>query len=200
MMNNKSWLQLMLSVLLCLMLVGCISSKYVERKQYLFDVQKNLAKKIATSYKCSVFVDHAVAEPPFDQLDFLYRIKSGQYLVDYYNGFLASPTEQLDAILEAYLNASGEFKNKLQIKLTELYADYRDRNNPQAVIALNFLLTKVVDDKTVVLLDRVLRSSIAIKEKNTDNLLRAWNVGIQDILKQVVQMLNRKVSCGSRKL
>ena len=195
MMNNKSWLQLMLSVLLCLMLVGCISSKYVERKQYLFDVPKNLAKKIATSYKCSVFVDHAVAEPPFDQLDFLYRIKSGQYLVDYYNGFLASPTEQLDAILEAYLNTNGEFKNKLQIKLTELYADYRDRNNPQAVIALNFLLTKVVDDKTVVLLDKILRSSIAIKEKNTDNLLRAWNIGIQDILKQMVQMLNSKVSC-----
>ena len=195
MMNNKSWLQLMLSVLLCLMLVGCISSKYVERKQYLFDVQKNLAKKITTSCKCSVFIDHVVAEPPFDQLDFLYRIKSGQYLVDYYNGFLASPTEQLDAILEAYLNTNGEFKNKLQIKLTELYADYRDRNNPQAVIALNFLLTKVVDDKTVVLLDRLLRSSIAIKEKDTDNLLRAWNIGIQDILKQMVQMLNSKVSC-----
>src|SRR3990170_8922492 len=138
MMNSKSWLQLMLSILLCLMLVGCISSKYVERKQYLFDVPKNLAKKIATSYKCSVFVDHAVAEPPFDQLDFLYRIKSGQYLVDYYHGFFVPPTEQLDSILGTYLDISGKFnvdvtelptsKNKLKVKLIELYADYCDRD------------------------------------------------------------------------
>ena len=201
----KFLLQLMLSCLLCLMLAGCISSKYVERKQYLFDTQKEAVNKTAKTYSCSVFIDHVAAEPPFDQLDFLYRIKSGQYLVDYYHGFFVPPTEQLDSILGTYLDISGKFnvdvtelptsKNKLKVKLIELYADYRDRDNPRAIITLNFLLTKLVDDKTVVLLDKALRSSVVLKEKNTDSLLRAWNVGIQDILKQAIGILNSKSNC-----
>ncbi len=197
--KSKYYLQLIVSGVLCWFLVGCVSTKYVERKQYLLDVPKNLTKKATVISECSILVEHVSAVTPFNRLDFLYRIESGRYLIDYYNGFLASPGEQLDSILRNYLRAysgcSLEFtnvaasSNTLQVKLTELYADYRKREKPQAVIALQFYLTTMVENKSVVLLDKVFRASVPLNAKNTASLLAAWNKGLNDVLRQGSQTL-----------
>lgn len=191
-------------IVLCWFLVGCVSTKYVERKQYLLNTPKNLVKKnITGSPSCSVFVARVTALSPFDRLDFLYRVESGRYLIDYYNGFLASPAEQLDAILRYYLQtysdcdleATQSFNTPsfLQVKLVELYADYRKREEPQAVIALQFYLTTSIDDKKVILLDQVFRISRPLKAKNSESLLSAWNEGVQDVMAQAAKILNQKL-------
>lgn len=202
--NSKLLLQLISCGVACWLIIGCVSTKYVERKQYLLDTPKNLAQQTTPVSPSYLLVERVSALAPFDQLDFLYRIESGRYLIDYYNGFLVTPTEQLDSILRAYLkshincniNGTAELpvlQNRLQVKLIELYADYRVRNKPCAVIALQFYLTTMVDGKTVILADRVFRSNVALKEKNTASLLQAWNVGLQNILVQGTRMLNLKV-------
>lgn len=196
--NGKYYLHLLM---LCCFLAGCVSTKYVERKQYLLDTPKNLVKKNAISSTCSISVEHPSAITPFDRLDFLYRIESGRYLIDYYNGFLAAPAEQLDSILKIYLQAytgcnlgsttSTAPLNFLQVKLTELYADYRKREKPQAIIALQFHLTRSVDNKDLVLLEKVFRASVPLKAKNTESLLSAWNEGMGDVMTQGSRALNR---------
>ena len=193
-----------LLLILSFLLVGCVSNKYIEHKQYLLEIPA-APRKEKTSYVCSVFADRTVAIAPFDQLDFLYRIKSNRYLIDYYHGFFTLPEEQLDEILRAYLKIYGHFgldvtkfatsQNRLEVKLTELYADYRNHDNPQAVVAMRFILTKLVGNKTVVLVDKLLRSNITLKAKNTESLLQGWNEGIKDIIRQGAQILNRKVRC-----
>lgn len=194
----------MLCGVLCLVLTGCISTnQYVERNQYLFDLPKNSGKVAAVSKTNAIFVDHVVAISPFDQLDFLYKVKSGQYLTDYYHGFVTPPAEQLDTILVANLRAKVNFKlyvreqlaaeNRLKIELTELYADYSVRDKPQAVITMHLLLTQSRQNKTVVLSDQILRSSIALKAKNTDSLLDGWNAGIQDVIMQIARVLNQQL-------
>lgn len=203
MIRLKNLMHLILGCLLCLILGGCVSSKYVEQKQYLLSI-KTLPEKKMMHNKCLVFVDHVTAIAPFDQLDFLYRIKSGQYLTDYYHGFLVSPTEQLDPILINYLRALGDFdlyttglitvSNKLQVQITEFYADYRDNAHPQAVIGLRFILTRGVDNKIVVLFDKTLYGKISLKEKNATSLLVAWNAGLQDVLRRGVRDLNLVLS------
>lgn len=199
MMRIKHMLQLMVCCLLCLATIGCISAKYVEQKQYLLNI-KILPEKKMVPGKCSVFVDYATAIPPFDQLDFLYRVKSGQYLTDYYHGFLVSPTEQIGPVFTNYLKALGDFnldassiltaQNKIKVQLTEFYADYRDHDHPKAVVALRFILTGWVGDKTVILLDKVLHARVALKEKDTNSLLVAWNSGLQDVLRRGIRILN----------
>jgi hypothetical protein len=201
--NKSSRLQLIAVFIGCWFLAGCISTKYVERKQYLLDIPKSLAKKNSRSSSCSIFVEDVAVAVPFNQLDFLYRVESGRYLPDYYNGFLAAPAEQLDTILRAYLrvysNCNLEITklltsppNSLQVKLVELYADYREHNNPQAVFALQFYLTTTtVDGKSVVLLDKILRASVPLKAKDTESLISAWNEGVRDVLGQGMQMLNQ---------
>ena len=202
MISLKQVCSILIGCLLCLATVGCVSTKYVEQKQYLFTI-KTLPEKKVKNNNCSVFVDHVTAVSPFDQLDFLYRIKSGRYLTDYYNGFLVSPTEQLEAIIINYLKASGNFNidsnntsmmsiasDKLKVQITELYADYRDNTNPKALVALRFILTRSVDDKSIVVFDKVFYGRVSIKEKNTASLLAAWNIGLQDIIKSAISALN----------
>jgi hypothetical protein len=199
MMRFKYMLQLIVCCSLCLATIGCISAKYIEQKQYLLNIKALPEKKIASD-KCLVFVDHVTAITPFDQLDFLYRIKSGQYLTDYYNVFLVSPTEQLNQVFINYLKALGDFnidttasltaQNKLQLQIMEFYADYRDRDHPQAVIALHFILTRLVDGDSVILFDKVLYAKVALKEKDTSSLLVAWNLGLQDVLRRGIRALN----------
>jgi uncharacterized lipoprotein YmbA len=193
-------LRLLINCLLCLAIVGCISTKYVEQNQYLLSI-KTLPEKKVVQGRSLLSVEHVAAIAPFDQLDFLYRIKSGQYLTDYYHGFLVSPTEQLKPVLTNYLKALGNFDldttesllttpNKLQVQIVEFYADYRDNTHPQAVISLRFNLTKWENDKSVVLFDKVLTAKVALKEKNTNSLLSAWNVGLRDVLRRGVGDLN----------
>ena len=191
--------RLLITSLLCLATTGCFSTKYVAQNQYLLNI-KTLPEKKAVPGQCLFSVEQVAAIAPFDQLDFLYRIKSGQYLTDYYNSFLASPTEQLKPLLTNYLMALGKFNldtveplttsNKLQVQITEFYADYRDNTHPQAVISLRFNLTKWENDKSVVLFDKVLSAKVALKEKNTISLLSAWNVGLRDIFRRGVGALN----------
>lgn len=200
MIHFKYLVRLLITSLLCLATVGCISAKYVEQNQYLLSI-KTLPEKKAAQNQCTLFVEHVAALAPFDQLDFLYRIKSGQYLTDYYNGFLVSPTEQLKPLLANYLMALGKFNldttepltapNKLQVQVLEFYADYRDNTHPKAVISLRFNLTKLENDKSIVLFDQVLSAKVALKEKNTNSLLSAWNVGLQDILRRGVGALDK---------
>lgn len=185
----KRQVQLLICCLLCLLSIGCISTKYVEQKQYLLTI-KTLPENKTKQHKISISVDHIKTIAPFEQLDFLYRINSDRYLTDYYHSFLILLSEQLEPMLINYLKALGNFnldtaaQNKLQVQITEFYADYRDRTSPQAVIALRFVLTRFIDGKPVILFDNVLRSSISLKEKNTDSLLTAWSIGLQNILKR----------------
>lgn len=189
----------------CVALTGCVSNKYVDRYEYVLQMPEKSKKVVATSKSCSVFVNHVVATAPFDQLDFLYRVSPKQYLVDYYHSFLSDPTTQLDEILitnlrdkvdlNLYVTEESSYKNRLQLKLTELYADYRIRNNPRAVIAMHLILTTQVKNKTVILFDQVLKESVELRAKNTESLLNGWNIGIQEIIMRIAEILNKQIKC-----
>lgn len=195
--------RLLIIGLFCLMATSCISTKYIQQQHYLLDV-KTLPEKKEMVYNSTVFIDNITALAPFDQLDFLYRIKSGRYLTDYYNGFMVLPVEQIKPMLMNYLKALGKFNlditrsltipNKLKIQLIELYADYRDNNHPQAVIAMRFTLSRSLQNNTVILLDKILYGRVTLKEKNTVSLISSWNIGLQDVLKRGVAVLNEVLS------
>lgn len=187
----------MTTLILCIGLTGCISSKYVEQKQYMLDVGKPTSgHKI--NKQSSLCINHVATTAPFDQLNFLYRISEYQYLTDYYNGFLVPPAEQLEATLTDYVKNSSKFtiqsnalsaSNILRVQLSEFYADYRDNKNPKAIINMRFVLTRPGDNK--IILDKTFTQKTALQTKNTGGLLEAWNIGLQNILTNATKALNQ---------
>lgn len=196
--NFKNFLKFIGICILCILLSACFSgNKYthIEKKQYLFSFSVPHARGAGSKTdKPFINVLPVKSDAAFEQNYFLYRVSSGQYLADYYHSFLVSPASQLDAILPKYIEKTGVFRSApgeaiseanfaLQTKIIELYADYRDRNHPKGVASLQFILTKRDKGKTVVLLDQTWHSSIALKAKNAESLIAAWNNGIEsDIL------------------
>ena len=187
-------------IVLSLCIVGCVTHKYVESKRYLLNVPTLFkSKKQTLGPLTNIFVERMKATVPFDQLNFLYRINSSQYLTDYYNGFLVSPTGQITPLLTNYLKILGdctvndskkpENDYKLRVYLKEFYADYRDRSRPQAVVTIQFVLIKPNKDKEKIVLDRIVSSKIVLKDKDTVSLLAAWNLGVADVLRRGVKMI-----------
>lgn len=188
---------LTLGLACCLSLTGCLSSKYVEQKQYL------LAAKAPTRtqqfhQKSSLYLNHVIAVAPFDQLNFLYRIDKYQYLTDYYNAFLVPPAEQLETMLISHLKTASKFTiqknalptaNILSVRLTEFYADYRDKQRPQAIISALFTLSGPNDSG--VICEKMFTQAVTLPAKNTASLLSAWNMGLQNILTNATTALNQ---------
>lgn len=199
---NKLLLKILLCCFVCSMLLGCGSSKYIEPNRYMLTIKKPVIKYPKENYKCSVYVDSITAVSPSDDLDFIYRINKSQYIKDYYNGFLVSPSHQFDAITNYYLRSYGKFNtdvlpytNTLKVSLLDMYADYQNSSDPKAVVSLSFLLTKFEHGKGTVLLDKTLTSKVTLQSKTTESLIEAWDVGIKNIFTTAIRDLNDKLIC-----
>ena len=189
----------LITLMLCFALSACITARSdIQQKKYLLEIP--LAKKTSTiKNKQRIFVNQITEVAPFDQLHFIYRTKN-QYLTDYYSAFLTPPAHQAFLALLAYLKNTTKFEPitttegeqpdiELQTRLTELYADYRDRDHPKAVITMRFVVVKMSDNKRSVLFGKTLSTAVLLKAKTSDALIAGWNNGFQNILQQVAQLL-----------
>lgn len=185
----------------CLALCGCLS-KYVPRNYYVLSAG-NAGAKTTSAKKPLLLVNRTTLAAQYDQLFFLYRTSNNQFVTDYYNGFLVSPAEQFDSILVKYLKNHSKFypitidvpvaaKFVLQTKITELYADYHDRNAPKAVFAVHFIMTQSIDGASKILLDRTFRSTCCLQAKTTESLVAGWDYDLQIILHEVAKEINKK--------
>lgn len=197
----KKLLRILLLTSFCVTLCGCLGSKYVTRNYYVLRAPTTGCKVVPVK-KPYVVVNHASIVSQFDQLFFLYRLNANQYTTDYYNGFLVSAGEQIDAILLKYLRTHGHFypitveaniqpQVILQPRITALYADYRDKQCPQAVLAMQFIFTQGGSASADIIFDRTFKQSIPLQAKTTDSLIIAWNKCLQLILQNLVQTMNQ---------
>lgn len=196
--NLKQCVQVGLIAVVSLLLVGCFANKAVEKRQYLLHVAQvedatTKSQKVARK-KIALFIAPVSVDIPFSQQNLIYRTSSNRYLVDYYNLFLIPPAQQMDNLLTKYLSAMGKFKIvtqenrgiKLRVKVLELYADYRDRNHPQAVIALRVSAARSQKNGAgVILFDKILQEAIPLRVKSVDNLFVAWDCGLERVLERI---------------
>jgi ABC-type uncharacterized transport system auxiliary subunit len=186
----------------CLLLTGCLTPKYVEKKSYLLNVIScETPKKISKNY---LLVNHTIATAPFDQVNFIYRTGANKYVVDYYNGFMTPPTTQLDTILANYFRVHSNFypltkdnllaKYQLDVELTECYADYRNPNSPSAVMALHLVMTDIKRHDKVIL-DKTICATTPLQTKTGASLVKAYDENLQIMLPMATRMINKKEHC-----
>lgn len=182
-----------LLIVSCFILSGCFAPKYVEKKQYLFNVSKFTLKKKAITRK-HVLLNQVTATSPYDQINFIYRLTDNNYTVDYYNGFVTPPATQLRQILQNYFTAHNNFypvvaddlssKYQIDTDLAECYADYRNPAQPEAVLAIHIIAIKQHDHNQI-LFDKIFRSRVALQAKTSEQLVVAWDKDLQILLPQI---------------
>lgn len=88
---------------------------------------------------------------PFDSKSLVYRVGEQRYEKDFYNAYIASPSNMFSNATRQWLDQSGIFRitvaqgtsffpfYTLQATIDELYGDYRGK--PEAVVSVQFFLT-----------------------------------------------------------
>jgi ABC-type uncharacterized transport system auxiliary subunit len=134
----------------------------------------------------SIRLERVRVSPPFDGRAFVYQKGDLNFEYDYFNQFVAMPSDLLTAEVFAGLNASRRFEqvlppeivldtpHRLEVTVTRLVGDFRDRGSPQAVIAMRVLLLEVTNHGIRVLAQDVIEESEPIPSPSAEDLTRGW--------------------------
>ena len=189
-----------LIVLICLTSFGCMRAKYLQRNEYMLDVEMPSGAKY-TSNKV-LEISNVTIAPQFSNLSFVYRTSDINYTRDYYHIFFNPPAQQIEQLIVKYLRTKNLFKYivsdvsilqpnyVLRSKITALYADYRDFKRPKAIVVIHFTL---FNNKTHILIDKKFSAVIPLRQKNTQSLVYAWNKGLEKILAQLCGELRKVI-------
>lgn len=132
----------------------------------------------------------------------LYRVGDTRYEHDFYNRFLAPPPQMLTGALRRHLvqARAGQVREPgtplgsdlvVQPRLTELYADYRDERQPEAVVAVVLVLIERRPDGNRELFERSYRRSVPMKRIAPSEAVDGWSGGLGLIFREFTSDLRR---------
>jgi len=188
-------------VLSCLAVSGCLDlpNNVPPPKTYMLSVKPTVQRHRPLT-KDILVVRQALAIPPYDNDQFVYRTSHIRYLSDYYHSFLVAPVVQVTEMTMGSIEAANIFDDVLfadaylgkrqyvlQPVLVSLYADYRNSTKPCGVVVMRYLLYRDKDKKIV--MNRAFNASIPLAHKTNDALVKAWNQAFANILTR----LNRRL-------
>ncbi|MDZ7666391.1 MAG: ABC-type transport auxiliary lipoprotein family protein [Desulfotignum sp.] len=122
----------------------------------------------------------------FESSFFIYKVSDNRFTNDYYNKFMVSPGRMItDAVRDA-LNDSVLFRLvpagepdqidfRLSGKITHLYVDIRNPEQPEAVMALRLLLEKEAPAGFMPVINHVYSVSEPVPGTRSEAYVQAWN-------------------------
>lgn len=199
-MKKLTCLMLLLSTIV---LNGCLSSftKQTPQIHYMFSGPTMTGGRHYSSAKTLQVLPMRVVLQ-FANNGFVYRTGETTYLSDYYHVFFIPPEERLTQLTAAsisqhhYFGAVGDAQNPLVNPtyflagtINALYADYQNKQHPQAVLSIRYILTL---KSGTVLFDKTYSTAMPLKVKTSQALMNAWDSEIQSILYRLNVDLTRK--------
>ncbi len=131
--------------------------------------------------------------PQFNSQPFVYRTGEARYTADFYNRFFAPPNQLLTEALRRWLEfarvgesviepASPLRANAMvQAHVAELYADYRNPQQPMAIVALRILLIDRAGEDDVLVFSKLYRRVVPMPRPVASEAILAWSRGVEGI-------------------
>ena len=199
-------------VIICAVIVmaavpgGCASPKvgYSAKQQYVLGARRD-AEKISPVGTSVVKVRPFRVSNRFDCKTFLYRTDEMSYESDFYHEFLGLPGPIITEEVKEWLAASGLFSNVidtgsraegrfvLEGNVLALYGDYTDKDNPQAVIEIHFLLINTTISAGSIVFDETYESVVPLESSRSEALVQGWNTCLKQILEALEKDLQEIV-------
>lgn len=144
---------------------------------------------------------------PFDTKSLVYRVSDQRYEKDFYNAYIASPSNMFSNAARQWLDQSGIFRitvaqgtsffpfYTLQASIDELYGDYREK--PEAVVSVQFFLTVTNPNLTNPL---ITAKRYTQRVGLANNLPQTLVLGQQQALAAILQQLEADLFAASANL
>jgi cholesterol transport system auxiliary component len=173
---------------------GCsLKQKYPAKLCFVIEAKRSGTAPIRTN-DTVVQVRSLRMAAPFQGKAFVYRMGELNYESDFYHEFLVSPQLLLTDQVHLWISSSGLFRNVLggasraeagqglEGNVSELYADFREKSAPKAVLGMQFFLMKEDAGSPQIIFHKVYRQEIAIEQKGPEAIARGWSTALKRIL------------------
>jgi len=176
------------------LLAGCVSLQrdYPVRKFYVLEAAPETVRTPLPDGPI-VQVQFFRASPGYQNAEFVYRTGESTFESDFYNVFFTLPADQIRSRASEWLADSGRTRavvdrasrlrptHALEGNLVEMYGDFRDRDNPRAVIAVDFLMVDVQPIEPRIVFSKSYREELAITAPTANALVTGWEEGLRKI-------------------
>lgn len=190
-------LTLMLAALAC---AGCVTLERSYPEKRYFVVQTAEPKSAGADNGQVLSVGNFHISPRFSDRSFVYRTSETEFETDFYNQFLSAPAVLITEETRKALGASP-FKFVvgpasplapnfvLEGSINALYGDFRNAA-PSAVLEIEFFLHREDSTRPGVVLQKVYRKAVPLKERSPQALAQGWSAALENIVADFVSDLN----------
>ena len=180
-------------------LYGCAGLQKGPLTKNYFDLSNNrpVSSRNNITKGNALLVKELFINPAFDSHSFVYRIGKNRYTTDYYNEFISYPAKLITVKITETLCATRYFKSaqtnmkqnvgyRLSGKITRLYADFQDTNNPEAIIEIRLVLEKRTGHTFQTISGKTYLAKEHILSRKPAHLVSGWNTGLTKIVAQFI--------------
>jgi cholesterol transport system auxiliary component len=183
-------------LLFCAACAG-IERGYPDRRYFVLDVP---AKASPTNLASSevLRISNIRVSPRYADRSFVYRTSESGFDTDFYHQFLVPPAALMTEEIRKALMASEMFKyvidasSPMQASLAldgsvnALYGDFRNLDQPRAVLEMEFFVTSEIATKPGIMMQKRYQKSIPISGRSPEALVKGWNEALAEILTSLV--------------
>lgn len=180
------------SIVLGLLLTGCLSRPSLVHQD--FALQTPAAAGAAPAGHAVLAVRPIEVSPLFAGRALVYRTGPNTYETDPYAGFLVAPHDALGIPIRAHLANSGLFASVvepgslltadqvLQVRVVELYGDFRQPGQPAAVLSLRMVFAAAGGN---ILLQKDYSRSVPLKKNTAAEVVAGYDQALAAIMADV---------------
>jgi cholesterol transport system auxiliary component len=177
---------------------GCIglSKDHAPRRYYVLRASDNIPGVVSelSAAKPCLMLRTLTISPLFSRKEFTYRLTENEYQTDYYNQFFTSPASILREQVARELSNADEYnfvfsntsqltpEYSLEVYITALYGDLRDREAPKAVASMVVYLVKAHENQTSLIFTHSYKQDIALPARTPESIVNGWNQGLGTML------------------
>jgi cholesterol transport system auxiliary component len=184
------------------LLSGCLSRKPLTKESFAFTIPES-SRVAAQPNAPTLTVRQVTVAAPFDSSSLTYRTGQFSFERDPYAGFLVTPAGTLAPAIRARLENTGKFSSvtdpdsslrgtlDLEIAVTEMYGDFRNKSQPAAVLVMRFVLFHPTQgfrsankSKSSVMLQKTYRQRVPLKARTANAVVEGLNEALDQIVKQ----------------
>lgn len=163
------------------------------RHYYLMEVQRE-GNPQSEIQDVTLLVRSFALSPGYHSKELTYRTGRSLYESDYYNQFIIDADSQITEQTQQWLIHSGivahvaspgsamSATHLLEGNITQLYGDFRDKANPQAVMSITFYLLDITGQTPKTIMSKAFDVTIPIAEAKAESVIEAYNQGLKQIL------------------
>jgi uncharacterized lipoprotein YmbA len=174
---------------------GCVNLErsYPEKRYFVIDVGDS-AQPPNVAGNQTLLISTLRISPRYADKSFVYRTSDAGYESDFYNQFLTSPDTMISEEVRKGLAASPAFKYVvgpatqlqpnyvLEGSVNALYGDFRNLNQPAAVLEIEFFLHNEDTANSGIVMQKRYTKIVPLSGRSPEALIKGWSQALGSIL------------------